>query len=200
MNKFCLHCSQEKSISEFSIRRRSYDGVQVYCKSCMGEYGKRERKLFDEVHKERERTRDRERYAANREQKVARASIYNAAHRKEKKEYNKEYSIRHPDRQRLFYATHPGKITEYKQRRRARKINAGGNGITVKQWHNMKEEYNRLCAYCNQEKPLAMDHVVPLAKGGRHDVDNIVPACRSCNASKGNKPLLIWMVQQKAVI
>jgi 5-methylcytosine-specific restriction endonuclease McrA len=31
---------------------------------------------------------------------------------------------------------------------------------------------------------LQLDHVIPLALGGTHDPQNIVPACRSCNAAK----------------
>lgn len=36
---------------------------------------------------------------------------------------------------------------------------------------------------------LTMDHVIPLSRGGDHSIDNIVPSCFSCNASKGNKLL-----------
>jgi len=37
-----------------------------------------------------------------------------------------------------------------------------------------------------------MDHVVPLIRGGRHSVGNIIPACRSCNSSKGGKFIIEW--------
>jgi 5-methylcytosine-specific restriction protein A len=44
-----------------------------------------------------------------------------------------------------------------------------------------------LCAYC--EKPfkaseLTMDHVVPVARGGRSIKGNVVPACKECNNKK----------------
>jgi 5-methylcytosine-specific restriction enzyme A len=44
-----------------------------------------------------------------------------------------------------------------------------------------------LCAYC--EKPfsaagLTMDHVVPVARGGRSVKGNVVPACKECNNKK----------------
>jgi 5-methylcytosine-specific restriction endonuclease McrA len=37
-----------------------------------------------------------------------------------------------------------------------------------------------------------MDHVVPLARGGGHSIDNVVPACRPCNRSKGGKLVADW--------
>ena len=30
-----------------------------------------------------------------------------------------------------------------------------------------------------------MDHIVPVARGGRSTPGNIVPCCRACNAGKG---------------
>ncbi len=44
-----------------------------------------------------------------------------------------------------------------------------------------------LCHYCGRRFPprqLTMDHVVPLARGGRSVRSNVVPACRDCNAKK----------------
>lgn len=56
-----------------------------------------------------------------------------------------------------------------------------------------------LCTYCGLAKKLEMDHVDPLIHGGEHDVDNIVPACKSCNASKHDRPLIQWLVLRKYV-
>jgi 5-methylcytosine-specific restriction endonuclease McrA len=46
------------------------------------------------------------------------------------------------------------------------------------------------CQYCQKtfpEKRLTIDHVVPLSKGGRHEWNNVVTACSSCNNKKGDK-------------
>lgn len=34
---------------------------------------------------------------------------------------------------------------------------------------------------------------MPIARGGHHTSSNVVPACRSCNASKGKKTLAVWL-------
>lgn len=47
------------------------------------------------------------------------------------------------------------------------------------------------CTWCPGMTPLAVnertvDHVIPLAQGGKHCVSNFVYACRSCNSSKSD--------------
>ena len=60
--------------------------------------------------------------------------------------------------------------------------------VTEEDWENIKARYQYRCAYCRERKPLTMDHVKPLAKGGAHHRINLIPACHSCNAKKGTKP------------
>ena len=43
------------------------------------------------------------------------------------------------------------------------------------------------CYYCGgrfHPKELTMDHLVPLARGGKSKKSNLVPACRECNSKK----------------
>ena len=42
------------------------------------------------------------------------------------------------------------------------------------------------CQYCG-ERAESIDHVVPRSRGGGHTWDNVVAACRRCNARKMNK-------------
>ena len=52
-----------------------------------------------------------------------------------------------------------------------------------------------ICYYCNQAfKPdeLTMDHIVPLARGGRSVRGNVAPACKSCNNDKKSRLLMEW--------
>lgn len=53
------------------------------------------------------------------------------------------------------------------------------------------------CAYCGEPVPARrrhIDHVWPLAKGGRHAADNLVMACAPCNRKKRDKLPLQWML------
>lgn len=47
------------------------------------------------------------------------------------------------------------------------------------------------CANCGHES-TNLDHIVPIARGGRHSVGNLQPLCKPCNSSKGSKFLVEW--------
>lgn len=45
-----------------------------------------------------------------------------------------------------------------------------------------------LCYYCESRfrpEELSMDHIVPVARGGKSSKGNLVTACKECNSSKG---------------
>jgi 5-methylcytosine-specific restriction endonuclease McrA len=44
---------------------------------------------------------------------------------------------------------------------------------------------------------MQRDCVLALSRGGRYTLDNIVPACRSCNASKNNGEVTTWMRRKR---
>ena len=79
-----------------------------------------------------------------------------------------------------------------RSRYRAKKRLALINDFTIEQWIRLQEIYNHCCAYCGKKKKgkLEQEHITAISKGGSHTLSNIVPACRSCNARKGNRPPL----------
>lgn len=70
---------------------------------------------------------------------------------------------------------------------------AGGR-FTVSQWRDKLELFNHCCAYCGEPSDkLEVEHMTPIIKGGIHDDSNIVPACRRCNAQKGEMTIEEWL-------
>jgi hypothetical protein len=55
--------------------------------------------------------------------------------------------------------------------------------------------WGEACAYCNQRRWTSADHLVPLSKGGSNMLWNLVPACRSCNETKGDR--LTWPLRRR---
>lgn len=80
-------------------------------------------------------------------------------------------------------------------RRNARKQQAPGRGVTAEQWQAVLSGSLGICAYCNERRPLTVDHIEPLSKGGAHDEDNIAAVCKACNSSKRVMPLVVWLAR-----
>ncbi|MFO8048902.1 MAG: HNH endonuclease [Desulfosudaceae bacterium] len=62
------------------------------------------------------------------------------------------------------------------------------------QWWKRRLDKGR-CYYCGRPFPpdqLTMDHVVPLARGGKTTKGNVVPACKTCNTEKKQRLPVEW--------
>ena len=47
-----------------------------------------------------------------------------------------------------------------------------------------------ICYHCQERfatAQLTMDHLIPVARGGKSDKKNCVPSCKACNSKKGHK-------------
>lgn len=65
--------------------------------------------------------------------------------------------------------------------------------LSSEQWAALKEAWGG-CAYCGAAGvPLQRDCILAISHGGRYTLDNIAPACRSCNASKWHQEVTGWL-------
>jgi 5-methylcytosine-specific restriction endonuclease McrA len=82
-------------------------------------------------------------------------------------------------------------------RRRKRRMDRVEHDLTAEQWTALEANWGG-CAYCGTtDQPLQRDCVLPLSRGGRYTLDNIVPACRSCNTSKCNDEVTSWLRRRR---
>jgi len=71
------------------------------------------------------------------------------------------------------------------------------NDLTTVQWSALCEAWGG-CAYCGvHDQALQRDCVLAISRGGRYTLDNVVPACRSCNASKCNDEVTGWLRRRR---
>lgn len=69
--------------------------------------------------------------------------------------------------------------------------------LTDEQWRQVMVAWGG-CSYCGAvDATLQKDCVLPISRGGRYTLDNVVPACRSCNASKCNEEVTTWMRRKR---
>ncbi|TGB13887.1 HNH endonuclease [Streptomyces sp. MZ04] len=57
--------------------------------------------------------------------------------------------------------------------------------------------YSHRCAYCGIPGDLTVDHVIPISRGGRHAIGNLVPACLTCNLTKNVMFLVEWRLRKR---
>ena len=69
---------------------------------------------------------------------------------------------------------------------RFRKEKAKGRKLRQSRW--WQERVSRgICHYCGGKfgpDGLTMDHIVPIARGGKSVKGNVVPSCKKCNTTK----------------
>lgn len=68
------------------------------------------------------------------------------------------------------------------------------------EWKECLIYFGGECAYCGgtprKGQRLTRDHLEPISVGGRTIQSNIVPACASCNSSKGAEDFRDWFMKQ----
>jgi len=109
---------------------------------------------------------------------------WKANNKERKKEVDKKWTQDNPE-----------KVRERDRRRRARKYDAIKNAsikVTHEDIELLKKTFNESCAYCGSTDKPTIDHIVPLAKGGTHEIENLLPCCRFCNSSKHCSPIQSW--------
>ncbi|MCA8116046.1 HNH endonuclease [Burkholderia cepacia] len=61
-----------------------------------------------------------------------------------------------------------------------------------KEWERIKAEFENVCVYCEcassqENRGIVPDHLVPVTQFGELVVGNTVPACQTCNDSRGDR-------------
>lgn len=219
--KVCTRCGKSKLLSEFYTDKRVRSGKCSICKSCANkkslEYArthKEQRRLTNKKYNDTHVEQKRKLSEAYKEQARQNVKLWIRENQSRKKEMDRHYReknlLKIKNRYRKYYEENIENYRSYRiihrehrkilqTQRRAREMGAGGNGLSSEQWGVIKRDYNYRCAYCGQKKELTIDHIVPLIKGGLHDKANVAPACKSCNSSKRDKSLILFMYYRSVV-
>lgn len=191
----CRRCGDE----------RHWTGTRWRCSRCYNKWQKNRRETMPPEQREREHQKElenaRARRAAWTPEQRAKA---NAIVERWRKENPEKYVAGH----RGWYARNAeyaraAKLAEYRRNpeafyarnlvRKARLADAlcehGPKCVTDE---FIAEVYASQCLYCGAPAQH-LDHFYPIARGGLHCVENIVPACQPCNNSKCSRdPYEFW--------
>lgn len=74
--------------------------------------------------------------------------------------------------------------------------------MSARKFFAIHKKTDGLCAYCgcelesaetnNHPRQYTVDHLHPTSKGGSNGVENLIPSCRVCNVTKGNRELEVF--------
>jgi len=183
VKKKCPCCKKKKPLSDFYKDASRKDGVTTVCKNCHSISVKRWQEKNADKCKEINKAWKMAHKKQLAEQARARARLHPDSRRRRYREHRQQNS----EQDKRWRANNKEKIRQYAQNRRAR-VHGNGGEITPAQWESVLDFFGHKCLCCGKENvKLTMDHVIPVALGGSHTVDNIQPLCGPCNSGKKDK-------------
>lgn len=166
--KRCSRCERTKDCAAFGKNRSSRDGLDYYCRGCRRGYA-------------------RSYYAADPARGVDAQRQYRLRHPKAVAERQRRWREENQDWILDWRAENIERVRGYRRVSETRR-RAGftASPLADKRMLALRETP---CVYCGACTDSCADHVIAIAAGGPHVPENLVAACRSCNASKGSRPL-----------
>lgn len=208
--KDCRDCKQSLPATQefFSLTRGR---LNSYCKPCTSaraqanyrknhEHGLAVRAAYRELHRG-EWSEYFQRYRVENAERISkrdaiwrqgRAVLLRAKARARYRANRQEYI----DRARRWAALNPEKASAHTLKKNHRRRGAEPDRLA--------REYVRIlrgdpCCYCgNHVERIEIDHITPVSDGGDGAWDNLTPSCRSCNAAKGSRTLLSFLLERIA--
>ena len=167
-------------MSNFSKHKDMADGHLNFCKKCKSQYYKN----YSVTHKEELSQRAKNYYKAHRAYILDRVGKWQKANNEVHNQNTRKYYSRHKVeiKRRSQSRVHKNRYKRYSWRERDYP-----DHFTWNQWVAQCTQYGNHCLRCRQggsPDTLTPDHILPLAKGGDNNIDNIQPLCLSCNRIK----------------
>ena len=150
-------------------------------------------------------------YEKHREQMIAKTKRWIEQNQEKRKAWEKARHLRlredanyrkdAVERMRVWMMENRERYRETQRRAKVRRKSRLGaailEGFTQEQLDKRIRLLGRCCVYCGGAYQH-LDHLIPVASGGRHALWNLAPACRTCNTSKGDTDPMDW-VERKAI-
>lgn len=174
--KMCARCKEILSVESFGNDSSRKDGLSIWCKPCRKEY------------------RATPRYRA--QSRVHSATFYRL-NKDKVLDGNREWKARNIESvnasMKDWKAKNRMRVAEIEATRRARIKGVSIGNLSPNYSISLFDFYGNVCINPSCSTPittrnfLTVDHVVPVSRGGSHDVSNMQPLCLSCNCAKGNR-------------
>jgi 5-methylcytosine-specific restriction endonuclease McrA len=171
--KKCSKCGNVLPLTSFYKAKEMKSGYRSNCKKCDLVYN---------------RTRP---VRIKTEPQRLRKNKYMRLHLAEKRANDSNYLENKRARDRQYRMTDKGKASSIRSKANRRK-HIGHHILSGGDWNIILRIFGNMCVYCGSGEEITADHFIPISKGGQTTLDNIVPACHSCNSSKQDKNPKEW--------
>ena len=194
----CADCHIFKPLSEFHRLTKYPNRCRPYCKPCSRERTRISQKKNRDHRKEY--AKERNKLPEVREKIRERERLRRAEIKADPIRYS-EYLSKVKEKNRRRYEKHPEKFIAANALYRARKLSAEG-AFSEQDIAELYKKQSGKCLYCDSRVgrragiKAAVDHFIPLARGGTNDPQNLVLSCFSCNSRKGAKLPWEWMPER----
>jgi len=119
--------------------------------------------------------------------------------RRDLRNYRKrQWALNNPEKIKLInrnsYQRSPEQFINNAHNRYAKIKNVDRRTVTKKELRRIQQ---MPCIYCGSRKLIEIDHIIPIARGGRHAIGNLAPACRACNRNKTDYLVMEWKLKRQ---
>lgn len=180
IEKVCTKCEENKRLDEFHKGNGKLER-QSRCIACQKKWCKENKKHLEEYKRQ---------YHIKNKQKHNKSSHgwywngripFVGMTAEDKRKYKKQWYEENKER-----CIAKAKVGKSKRRMR---IYKNGGSFTEKEWLDLCKKVGGKCVCCGVFEHLSVDHISPISKGGRNDIQNIQPLCLPCNLKKGAKTI-----------
>lgn len=173
--KQCCTCNETKSYSEFYKNRSNKDGYEYYCKPC--KYAQRVKNK--EV--------DKQYYQRNKEERIAKAKIYEIVNREKVRENHRLYMKKRRQDPKFKLQQSIKALVNFHLKEKTKRTNEY-LGCSYEEYSlYLEKQFTKEMNWDNYGTYWEIDHTIPLSKGGSFHYTNTTPMIISENRSKGNR-------------
>lgn len=98
------------------------------------------------------------------------------------REYNREYAKN--NKERLNSMSRAWAKNNRSYRNYIQQVRRAAGSISYLEWNKLLTDQDK-CVHCGSSENLQVDHIVPVALGGKTELSNLQVLCKLCNCSKG---------------
>lgn len=197
ISKACTSCKIDTPIELMGRDKKSKDGYNIYCKSCVRAKSQRQRDLnpeqnrvwqmaYAQKNRKAKSSKDLKRYYSKKQDILTKNAEYRKLNHERRLEIERQSRAKNISRVRASRI-----LSQAKRKKRLSECKV--YFISDK---DLDRLYRDKCYNCGSTKNQSIDHRIPISRNGEHGIGNLMTLCRPCNASKKDRTIMEWKLSK----